>query len=79
MDKKFDSAFLDPELKEMVDAVNASNFTQVKSDLIQAMNDGNRFKDGGKHVKVFESITNHRKLQKAFYQYILASEGMKIG
>ena len=75
---KFKSAFLCPDLRAQVDAISASNFLDVKENLLTNMREGNQFKDTGKHVKVFESITSHRKFQKTFYHYILAAEGMKL-
>ena len=74
---KFPSQFLTTELKEAVDTVTGENFQEVKQRIIDAMNSEGHFEKYGKHVLVFEEIFTPGKLQKTYYNYIMASEGLK--
>jgi hypothetical protein len=73
---KFNSQFLDPELKTLVDEVTPETFEQTKATLIQAMQEGGRFEDS-KHIKVISEIKTAKKLQSTYYSYILAAENNK--
>ena len=75
---QFESQFLDPELRTLVDSVTRNNFQEVKDKLIDAMRDGKFFKDASKHITTISRITTPHKLQQIYYSYILAAEGKGV-
>jgi hypothetical protein len=74
--KSFESQFLSPELKQLVDTVVPETFESVKKNLIEAMQQGNRF-DDPRHIKVISEVKTIKRLQQVYYSYILAAENNK--
>jgi hypothetical protein len=75
--KTFESAFLDPSLRMIVDKVNAETFNEVKQLLLQKMKESSRFKKE-QHLIRLLNIQTAPKLLQFYYSYILASEGKKV-
>jgi hypothetical protein len=71
------SLFLNQELRTLVNNVNNNNFTETKQKIVEAIRTSGRFEDL-RHLTEFEKINSPRKLQHAFYNYILAAENSKI-
>lgn len=74
--RSFNSQFLDPELKTLVDSVTPETFEQTKATLIRAMQEGGKF-EGSQHIKAISEIKTTKKLQLTYYSYILAAENNK--
>lgn len=67
------SLFLNQELRNLVNEVDNNNFVTIKQTIIEAIRTSGRFEDL-RHLTEFEKISSPRKLQHAFYNYILAAE-----